>query len=56
MKKAYEIVKKQIALGGYRLAELIKHIKKSFDHSKAKTEDKQNHSENKHKFLALLEN
>lgn len=31
MSKSYEIVKKRIALGGYRLAEIIKGIKSSHD-------------------------
>lgn len=35
MKKAYNIVKRRIALGGYRLAEIIKKIKKAFDEIKS---------------------
>jgi len=31
LEKAYEIVKKRIGLGGYRLAKIIKNIKNSFD-------------------------
>lgn len=31
MKKAYQIVKRRIALGGYRLAKIIRNIKATFD-------------------------
>lgn len=39
MKKAYEIVKRRIALGGYRLAEIIKNVKRSFDKTKREEVD-----------------
>lgn len=47
MKKAYEIVKKRIALGGYRLAKILRNIKAAFDEADHKNKDK--------KFLAIME-
>ena len=49
MKKAYNIVKKRIALGGYRLAEIIKKIKNSYDRDRNEIENLNE------KFLSLKE-
>lgn len=46
MKKAYQVVKRRIALGGYRLAKVLKTIKASFD--KVVDEDKNR------EFLSIL--
>lgn len=55
MKKAYEIIKRRIALGGYRLAEIIKKIKDSHDNHIINTvNDNQATIENS-KFLNLIE-
>jgi len=54
MNKAYEIIKRRIALGGYRLAEIIKGVKNSYDFhlKRAKIEEQ---TEENAKFLNLLD-
>lgn len=47
MNKAYEIVKRRIALGGYRLAKIIRNIKATFDKVDAKDKNRE--------FLSILE-
>lgn len=57
MKKAYEMIKRRIALGGYRLAELIKNIKKSYDNYDRSRDNNHNNNSNNHhnKFLYLAD-
>jgi len=54
MKKSYEIIKRRIALAGYRLAEIIKSIKKSYDLQMKKSQEKKS-NEKIWKFLNLAE-
>ena len=46
LEKAYSILRKRIVLGGYRLAEMIKNIKLSFDNKR---------DEIRRQFLAIIE-
>ena len=54
MGKAYEIVKRRIALGGYRLAEIIKRIKASHDFN-IRSKITEQALEQEDKFLNLAE-
>lgn len=54
MKKSFEIVKRRIALGGYRLAEIVKGIKKSYDSIK-KEEQPLILKDDSLKFLSLVD-
>ncbi len=54
MSKSFEIIKKRIALGGYRLAEIIKEIKISHDSYIKSLDDKKTKNE-KEKFLNLID-
>jgi hypothetical protein len=47
MEKAFQIIKRRIALGGYRLAKIIKNIKANFEKVKGENQIKE--------FLSLLE-
>jgi len=54
MKKSYEMIKRRIALGGYRLAEIVKGIKASHD-KHIKSINAEQESVKNAKFMSLAE-